>query len=89
MRLCNTYNVVEIGDFAIMSEEGKRVPFGLFEEMLDTRLLNTPTHTKPQKHATQILQYFAVPLPQCHSKKNAVWSRASACKAAHEFKELL
>jgi len=56
MCLCNTYNVVEIGDFAIMSKEGKRVPFGLFEEMLDTRLLNTPTHTKPQKHATQILQ---------------------------------
>mmetsp|Transcript_6067 Transcript_6067/g.5347 ORF Transcript_6067/g.5347 Transcript_6067/m.5347 type:complete len:233 (-) Transcript_6067:143-841(-) len=34
-----SHNVVEIGDFAIMSEEGKSVPFGLFEEMLDTRLV--------------------------------------------------
>lgn len=56
MPLSETYNVVEIGDLAIVCEERKSVlvgALGLFEEMLDTRLRNEYIHqickVEPQK----------------------------------------
>lgn len=84
MPLTETYNVVEIGDLAIVCEERKCVlvgALGLFEEMLDTRLRNECIHqteickVEPQKEE----------IPADSSSPAALTPQITCRRSAHHF----